>query len=157
MFLTAKFASDVMTTNPVSVSEESSLQEVVALFTDHHCHVAPVIDVSGRPVGVVSSTDLILHAREHPLEAQLEDSEHEKYSQQKGPEGFSVEVVDPTRVRDLMTPFLITVTVDEPIQEVVQKLVSSKVHHLFVVDEDKTLVGVISTVDVIRHLRSDRS
>jgi CBS domain-containing protein len=36
--------------------------------------------------------------------------------------------------------------------KVVSEMVSLKVHRLFVVDDDGILVGVISALDVLRHL-----
>jgi CBS-domain-containing membrane protein len=68
-------------------------------------------------------------------------------------EGFHVRSVDRTRVRDVMTPAVLCVTPETPAPRVVQQLLKLNVHRLFVVDDDGVLVGVISTVDVLRHLR----
>jgi CBS-domain-containing membrane protein len=62
-------------------------------------------------------------------------------------------VVDSTQVRDIMTPVVFTVLLDAPARQVVEQMLSLKVHHLFVVDEDRALVGVISSLDVLRRLR----
>jgi CBS domain-containing protein len=56
-------------------------------------------------------------------------------------------------VRDIMTPVVFIVKTDTPVREVVKQMVSLKVHHLFVVDADGALVGVISSLDVLRNLR----
>ena len=68
------------------------------------------------------------------------------------PKGFSIEVVDPTTVAEIMTPAIFTVPLEAPAREVVKRMRELKVHHLFVVDSDLALVGVISPLDVIRHL-----
>jgi CBS domain-containing protein len=52
-----------------------------------------------------------------------------------------------------MTPVVFTVTLDTPAPRVVEQMLNLKVHHLFVVDEDRALVGVISSLDVLRHLK----
>jgi CBS domain-containing protein len=70
-------------------------------------------------------------------------------------QGFSVEVVDPTRVRDIMTPVVFTVGVHAPAREAVERMLALKVHQLFVVDREGALVGVISALDVLRHLRPE--
>jgi len=36
---------------------------------------------------------------------------------------------------------------------VIEDMLGLRVHQLFVVDQDQVLVGVISTLDVLRHLR----
>src|SRR5262249_42133211 len=69
-------------------------------------------------------------------------------------EGFEVEVVDATLVRDIMTPILFTVALDTPCKQVVDQMLSLKVHHLFVVDEDGALVGVISSLAPARPPRT---
>lgn len=61
-------------------------------------------------------------------------------------------MVDPTRVRDIMTPVVFTVGLRTAAAKVVEQMLSLKVHRLFVVDEDLALVGVISSLDVLRHL-----
>ncbi len=40
------------------------MSEAVLLLTDRGFSAAPVIDDAGRPVGVVSRTDLLVHDRE---------------------------------------------------------------------------------------------
>jgi CBS domain-containing membrane protein len=52
-----------------------------------------------------------------------------------------------------MTPVVYSVLPDAPVTEVINQMVGLKVHRLFVVDPDGVLVGVISTTDVLRHLR----
>jgi CBS domain-containing protein len=134
-----------MTPDPVSVSERAGVREALALLTGRGFSAAPVIDAAGRPVGVLSRTDLLVHQGEtvwHPPERETI------------PYGFEVEVVDPARVRDVMTPVIFSVPPEMPAGMVVRRLLALKVHRLFVVDEEGVLVGVISAVDVLRHLES---
>ena len=62
--LNAEIAADLMTPNPVSVSDEATIREAVALLTDRGISAAPVIDEAGRPVGVLSRADVLVHDRE---------------------------------------------------------------------------------------------
>jgi CBS domain-containing protein len=146
-------AKDLMSINPVSIPREATLREALALMTDRGFGAAPVIDEAGRPVGVVSRTDILIHEREyvhHSGAAEMADWElsAEPYTR----EGFSVEVTDPTTVAEIMTPAVFTVPLATPVREVVKRMLELKVHHLFVVDSDLALVGVISPLDVLRHL-----
>jgi len=67
--------------------------------------------------------------------------------------GFQVETVDRALVRDLMTPAVFSVARNTPANKVVSELLNLHVHRLFVVDDRDVLVGVISTMDILRHLR----
>jgi len=143
-----------MSPNPVAIYQGASIQEAIALLTDRGFSAAPVIDDAGRPVGVVSRGDILVHEREQVRHATLADGEDWEDGPRKNHhEGFSVEVVDPTKVRDIMTPVVFTVGLATPAKKVVEQMLNLKVHHLFVVDEDLALVGVISSLDVLRHLQ----
>ena len=155
--LRAETAADLMTPNPVSLREDASLREALALLIDRGYSAAPVIDRAGRPVGVLSRTDVLIHDREcvaHPVPtaeyygAELVTDDNEALG-----EGFQVECVDPTRVRDVMTPAVFAVGPEAPPARVVAEMLALRIHRLFVVDRDGVLVGVISALDVLRCLQ----
>jgi CBS-domain-containing membrane protein len=52
-----------------------------------------------------------------------------------------------------MTPAVFGVSPDTPAHRVVSEMVGLKVHRLFVVDAAGALVGVISAMDVLKHLK----
>jgi CBS domain-containing protein len=151
-------AAELMTENPVSVNEIATLREAMALLIDKGYSAAPVIDTAGRPVGVLSRSDLLVHDREtadHLREAPEYYDRHELKAPggERLGAGFQVENVDHTLVRDLMTPAVFSVSPDTPASRVVSELLNLRVHRLFVVDDRGVLVGVISTMDILRHLR----
>src|SRR5262249_35487786 len=123
-------------------------------LTDRGFGAAPVIDEAGHPVGVISRSDVLIHQREQPRHANLYDATEWDVPPRKPREGFSVEVVDSTLVRDIMTPVICTAAAEAPVRTVVEQMLAMKIHHIFVVDEDGALVGVISSLDVLRQLRA---
>lgn len=156
--LKAHFAADLMRPNPVSVQEDASIREAIRLLTDKGFTAAPVIDDAGRPVGVISQSDILVHDRER-VEYLAPAVEYYHRSELHTPRGerlddreFQVENVDRTCVADVMTPAVFSVTPNTSANKVVEQLLSLKVHRLFVVDDDGILVGVISTSDVLRKL-----
>src|SRR5262245_37209508 len=58
-------AADLRTGNVVSLSETATLHEAVALLTDRGFSGAPVINEAGRPVGVLTQSDIVTHDRNH--------------------------------------------------------------------------------------------
>jgi CBS domain-containing protein len=157
LVLRAETAADLMTPNPVSISDTATVSEAVALLTDRGFSAAPVIDQAGRPVGVVSRSDILVHDREKPnyLEPVPEYYERVNLSARLGephPEGFQVERADPSQVRDIMTPIVFSVAPNAPAANVVEEMLALKVHRLFVVDDDRVLVGVISALDILQRL-----
>ncbi|MFN4261229.1 MAG: CBS domain-containing protein [Gemmataceae bacterium] len=158
MYLQAATAEELMTVNPVSIRADASVREAVAMLTDKGFSAAPVIDGAGRPIGVLSRSDIIVHDREtveyvaevpeYFHRSDLQTSQGEQLAR-----GFQVEKVDPTRVRDIMTPVVFSVEPTTSARAVVEQMVALHVHRLFVVDSDGVLVGVVSAIDVLRHLR----
>jgi CBS-domain-containing membrane protein len=132
--LDAARAADLMTPNPMSIGAEATVPQAVAWLTEKGFSAAPVIDESGRPIGVVSRADILVHERER-LRAALPPA------------------IDRTTVRDIMTPAVFSVTPQMSVELVVKELVTLNVHQLYVVDEDQFLIGVISAHDVLRRLR----
>ena len=123
--LLADTAADLMTAPAVSLRDAAIIPEAVALLIEKGFHAAPVIDEAGRPVGVLSTTDILLYAGEKS---------------------------DRLPVREIMTPAVFAVTPDTPAAKVVDEFLALKVHQLFVVDKTGVLIGVISTLDVLRRL-----
>jgi CBS domain-containing protein len=155
--LNAETAADLMTPNPVSIRGVATVREAIVLLTDKGISAAPVIDEAGRPVGVLSRSDIVVHDREtlHYLEAPPEFYSREELTIESGerlPSGFQVEKPEATRVNEIMTPVVFAVSPQTAARRVVEDMVAWKVHRLFVVDEDGVLVGVISAIDVLRRL-----
>jgi CBS-domain-containing membrane protein len=158
LVLAADTARDLMAPNPVSISEKATVKEATVLLTEKGFSAAPVIDDAGRPVGVVSQTDIVIHARQKveyltPAPEYYERSDLATAANEPLRGGFQVENVDRTSVRDIMTPAVFSVTPETPASKVVEQVLALKVHRLFVVDRAGVLIGVISALDVLRHLR----
>lgn len=151
LVLNAQTAEELMAPNPISLHADATIPEALALMTDRGFTAAPVIEEAGRPIGVLSRTDVLIHEREqirHAVPAE------DVYAEGRRPrhEGSSIEIADSTRVRDIMTPTIFTVNENSSAAEVVKRMCELKVHQLFVVDDYNSLVGVISALDIVRCL-----
>jgi CBS domain-containing protein len=157
--LHASTAADLMSANPWSIREEASVHEAVVFLTDRRISAAPVINEAGRPVGVISEADILRYDREHvehlhPVPDYYLKSELTLPSGERLPDEFEIEVGDKTTVADIMTPVIYAVTPDTAVVEVINQLVTRRIHRLFVVDADGSLIGVITTLDLLRRLRT---
>jgi len=149
--LWADTAEDLMTPNPLSLRANASLREAVAFLIDRGISGAPVIDEAGRPVGVLTQTDLLIHDRETVEYLPAPEETGAPLAKEWWDE-FQFEKVDGTTVRELMTPVVFAVPVSLPATDVIEQMVELRVHRLFVVDANGILVGVITPLDVLRHL-----
>jgi CBS-domain-containing membrane protein len=158
--LSARTAIDFMTTNLVSIRGDATLQEASVLLTNKGYCAVPVVDEAGKPVGVISQSDLLVHARENfqSLSAHLglptTSPQEAEGAKPFTPPPEPKPQASPTLVlvRDVMTPAVFAVTTDAPARKVVEELLNLKVHQLFVVDEQGLLIASVSATDVLKHL-----
>jgi len=129
--LKAKTAAELMSANPVSINQDAPLEEAVGFLSLRGFSAAPVIDDGGRPVGVISRSDIAAYTRAsggnlHPA----------------------------CLVKNVMSPVVYSLPPDAPAHRVVTDMVGLNVHRLFIVDATGVLIGVVSALDVLRHLEA---
>lgn len=123
--------ADLMQTDLKTVTPGTSVAEAVQVIADHHVSALPVVERRGQIVGVLSTSDILNAAAET---ASPEERE---------------ELFEHTLVREIMTPRPRTIGVDADVKEAAQQMLYLEIHRLFV-EDDGTLVGVISQSDVVR-------
>ena len=154
MTLNAKTAIDLMTPGPMSISHRATVAEAAAFLARRGISAAPIIDRAGRPVGVVSRTDILQHHGESAVYLVGSPEYYERLERPVFTEnGAPADPANPVSVIDVMTPGVFCVAADTTADKVVEKMVALGVRRLFVVDADGILVGVVSAVDVLRKLR----
>jgi CBS domain-containing protein len=119
---------DVMTPNPVSISEAASLQEAAGLLNSKAITGLPVVDAGGTLVGVLSQTDLI--------KAQANPQLHESWR------GLAV--------GEIMTKPALTIPSSAGLDEAARLMGERRVHRLVVTDAAATPIGIISASDLVR-------
>jgi CBS domain-containing protein len=135
--------SDVMHKHTHCVTEQQSVEELLALFLQHGIGAAPVVADDGTPIGFVSKTDVIRELREH----------HEINSgaigQQVQP-WWDVARLSQLKVGDIMTPTLYTFSPTTTVADATATMAFEGIHHLPVIADSGELVGMLSSLDVLR-------
>ncbi len=154
LVLLAKSAEDLMTVNPVSIRDDATIHEAIAFLTTAGFSAAPVINEAGQPVGVVSKTDLLRHAIGAALEPAVIQAGYDGAAlmcdPQSGRHGPSCNRA--ATVSDIMTPSIVAVPRNASLAQVAAKMTARRVHRVFVIDKTGVLVGVISSLDILRAL-----
>jgi CBS domain-containing protein len=141
---------DLMTTDVVTVSPDTSLNELYAVLQKERVTGVPVLDDSGKLVGVVSQRDLIV-AEAQSLASDSSYSDIEEL--------FSSRFIEDDRVmrrrfnwvEEIMTRRVITTTPDASIRDVCRLMCEKNVKRLPVISGDK-FVGIISFTDIMQFL-----
>jgi CBS domain-containing protein len=135
-------ASDLMTTDLVTVRPEMSLLQVQHLFVVLQISGAPVVDVRGDVVGVISSSDL-LRAVDQICD---EDVDPMPPDDDGLPERLGV-----LSVRDVATSEAVWVAPDAPIQDVATLMRTEGIHRVLVGAESR-LEGILTAFDLLEAL-----
>jgi CBS domain-containing protein len=145
-------AADLMTSQVFAIPSQTPVSEAAKMLLSRNFSGAPVIDATRNCVGVVSIRDIARYEQCLP-EVRVDD--HDFYSAtriERSKEEIAEFILkrDPNQTVDhIMTPLVLAVEEDAPIAEVVRLILHHHVHRVFVMDEDRHLVGIVSTVDVL--------
>jgi CBS domain-containing protein len=154
-------AADVMNPNVLMVQEDMTVGELASFLVESEISGAPVVDPTGRLVGVVSVTDLarsvaqgtsaadIAGDRPHPdfFVREWDDTlRSDKIEELRFDERF--EEKTEMRVRDIMTPAIYSVDAETTIPEVAETLINSHIHRLLVTSGER-VVGIVTSSDLL--------
>lgn len=144
-------AVDIMTPDPVTLSPETDIRSAVALLIERKINGAPVVDATGRLVGVLCQSDLVAQHKQVTMPSLF--SMLDGFIALSSREDFEREIrkIAASTVADAMTPHAKSVSPHTPIDEIATVMVNEKLYTLPVVDGGK-LVGVVGKEDILRTL-----
>jgi CBS domain-containing protein len=147
---------DVMTKHLVAVNPVDSVNSVLRLMVENRVSALPVIDGHDRCVGVISTTDLLQLALQFSGEmAALNTTEglaHELLIEKLEQTGFSDQVVN-----EVMTHTAVTVEPETKLVAAAAAMIRNGVHRLPVVEPKGRLIGLVSSMDIVRALAESES
>jgi CBS domain-containing protein len=131
--------NDVMTTEVVTATPDTSVGGLAHLLTAHRISAVPVVDSSdGRVLGVVSQTDLMTKVPARP-----------QYAGRAGP-------TTPPRAGDLMSSPAVRISPRASLPTAARRMADSNVKRLIVTDDRGRPDGVLSRADLVRlYTRTD--
>jgi CBS domain-containing protein len=146
----------IMSTQIISFTAETTVETATRLMLERGISGAPVVDESGRPIGMVSKTDLLESWYEQGKAAAEDEAEGGELTVQRGGyacslgSGFHVEAAQGVAVGDIMVPYLLAVSSRAPISLAAALMAYEGVHRLLVLNESNEMVGIVSSLDVLR-------
>ena len=150
-------AKHVMQTGVIKLGVNDSLISARRTLLSEEISGAPVVDEVGHVVGVLSFSDLM---RDRESEDQGFDQRPEYYREGDVRMIYDAdfgelpiaELLLCRTVADVMTPGVVSVRAEDTIPQVVEKLLTNRIHRVMVVEPGKAgdkLVGIISLFDLI--------
>ena len=128
---------DWMTTDVITATPETSMLKVSKMMKEYDIRRVPVVDAQNKVVGIVSDRDV---KDASPSKATTLDM-HELYY-----------LLSEIKVRDIMTPDPVTVEVRDTVERVALLMEERALGGLPVVDDEGSLVGIITDHDIFKVL-----
>lgn len=141
--------SDIMATRIEMVAETIPLSFAAKLMSEKHITGLPVTTELGELIGVISWRD-VLQALNQPV-APKEAGYFEEPQLVTAAAPSALEKLEGT-VADRMSKALVTVLDTATVGDAAKKMATEGVHRVLIVDDAGNLAGLVSAIDIVRHL-----
>jgi len=118
---------ELMTLHPTTCQPSTALRLIAQLLSDHDCAAIPIVD-SGRLVGIVTDRDIACRC----VAAGRDPST--------------------TTAASIMSSPVLAIRADDSIESAILLMEENRVHHLPVVSNDGTLLGIVAQSDLGRRM-----
>lgn len=144
-------AKDIMSTELILVQSTMTLFEASKILIENKISGAPVVDDNKKLRGVISLRDLVKKQRASIDENKVLKADSSQFFIDSSFYFSPNDQIDEENltVGDVMTPLTLYVDENTPIEEIAILIVNTGVHRVFVQNEE-CLVGIISTIDILR-------
>lgn len=116
--------SEIMTTDPVSISPNESVQTAARLMKTNHVGSIPVLEGERKLVGILTDRDLAIKV----------------ISEGRAPVS--------TSVADVMSRKVLTCGPNDDVESAIQTMEEHQIRRIPVVDDQQRLVGIVAQADV---------
>jgi acetoin utilization protein AcuB len=126
-----------MTREVITVTPETSMMKASKILKDHDIHRLPVVEESGKLVGIVSDRDI---KDASPSKATTLDV-HELYY-----------LLSEIKIKDIMTRNPHTINEEATVEKAAVEMMERKIEGMPVVDGEQKVVGIITDTDIFKVL-----
>ena len=133
-------AGEVMTTGAATVRPDASLAEAARILIEHRISGLPVVNASGKLVGIVTEHDFLRKengSRPRWLDVLLTSTGH-----------IAARELHDRRVEDVMSRSPVSVGVETSVKELLELMQQHRVKRIPVVSNDK-IVGIVSRANLL--------
>jgi CBS-domain-containing membrane protein len=141
---------DIMSTNIVSVKPDTEIIEAAKILLENRFNGLPVVDDSGKVVGIICQSDLVAQQKSLPiptlftfLDGFIPLTSLKKMESE-------IQKIAAITVADAMTKKPVTVKPDTRIETVAALMADKKLYTLPVLDDDGRLIGIVGKEDLLK-------
>lgn len=146
----------IMTKQVITVQEDATIETCAHILSTNRLSGLPVVNDTGKLVGIVTEGDLIRRKTDVQTPAYLEflggiiylDNPNKFFEDVKKTMGLYV--------HEIMSTELITIHPDDTVEKAANLLVHHKIKRLPVLDDEDQLIGIVARKDIMQYLFQDK-
>jgi len=142
-------AQEIMTRQVHTVTPETAVEELAQTFLRTGVSALPVVDGTGKLIGVVTETDLIEQNKPLHIPTVIALFDWVLYLESEKEFRSEVSRISARKVGEICSRELVTCAPDTSVGDIARLMSEKKVHLVPVVDGER-LVGVVARLDLIR-------
>ena len=141
--------AEVMTRRVHVASPSTPFKTLVRLIEENRVSAIPIVDETGRPVGIVSEADLLVKERRRDLQAESNLFQLRKHRHERGKVGALL-------ASELMSSPVISVGTDTTLGDAARLMHERNIKRLVVVDARGRIAGIVTRSDLLQvFMRTD--
>jgi CBS domain-containing protein len=143
-------AHQIMTRTVITVTPDTKIGDAANMMLEKHVSGLPVVDTSGKLVGIISEGDFI---RRSEIGTQRKRGRFLRFILGPGKTATDFVLEHGRKVSEIMTPEPLTITEDTSLEQIVELMEKNNVKRLPVVSGEK-VVGIVSRANLLQAVAS---
>jgi len=148
-------ARDIMVKEVMTVTEEQTVDQVIQMLMDYNVSGLPVVDDEQHVVGIVTEGDLIYRSKKLEIPRYFTILDSYIFFDNTNKMEEQIQKMVGYRVREIMTKDVITVDVEDTVEDIATVMTRKNINRVPVTENGK-LVGIVTRRDIIRAYSVDR-
>lgn len=150
-----KIVAEVMSRDPIVVRPETPLNEAIQILAEKRISGLPVVNDTGKLVGIISETDLMWQETGVTPPAYIMFLDSVIYLQNPAQYERDLHKALGQTVGEVMSGDPVTVSPDKSLREAAKLMHDREVRRLPVVDAEDNIIGILTRGDVVRAMAAE--
>ncbi|MFN8672059.1 MAG: CBS domain-containing protein [Candidatus Sericytochromatia bacterium] len=148
---------ELMVSGPLSINFDKDLKFATEFMLSNKISALPIVNNENKLIGVISQTDIARYLNDKVtfysrVINSFKDSDLDMPLKEIFPDFLKLKEINHVKVKDVMTNFSYAVTKKTPVFEMLKEMKEKHIHHVYVLNDNGALIGVISSMDIIKYL-----
>lgn len=151
----AKTVADVMSHDPIMVSPQTPIKEAIKILAERHISGLPVVDDTGKLVGVISETDLLWQETGVEPSVYIMFLDSVIYLENPARHDKELHKALGQTVAEVMSGEPVTVNPDLPLRKAAKLMQEQSIRRLAVTDQAGKVIGILTPGDIVRAMAAE--